>query len=374
MRDEIVKRLYANIALGEDIGMAFEPMASAFQESMFCYKNISLNTLGSNHLTLLNTGDDMKADMLAAEDINPFLPLAKFIPLSSVVQTEHYINPDEIRDTAFYEKVFKKQGAFDRARSFILHRQGVEVAMASFAVTAEFGSTHTEQLDAALEAVRPHFQSAFSVALHLEKRRDHSTTQSFWLDRVPSAAFILNQGLHVALANEQAEALFQSSKSFFIDQRGEVSSRYNCRRKLLEDTISECRLTGKPLGPRVFSGGSVPNPFFVVMPIDVFAETPAYLLPFVRGPQPLLCIIMDPADQPLAELDSLRKYLGISLRDAKFVQFLVRGATVAETSDAMEMSYNTARNHMARIVKEVAVGSQNELVRLASDLGARIPR
>ncbi|MES0872273.1 helix-turn-helix transcriptional regulator [Pseudovibrio sp. SCP19] len=374
VHDEMVRKLYANIALGEDIGEAFEPIASSFRETIFCYKIVSLNSFDYRYLSFLNSDEDMEDDMLAAGISNPLPKIAKFTPMHSVVHTEDFISPDAIRDTDFYDRVFKKYGRFDRVRGFMIHRQGVEAAVASIAVQSDFGGSEAELLEKALEAIRPHFQSAFSVALHLEQRRGLTDAYTFWLDRIPSAAFILDQGMHVAFANKQAEVFFGSNESFFIDRRGEVSSRHNGHRKLFEDAVTKCRVTSKPLGPLVLEGEAAPNPFFVVMPIDVLAETPAYLAPFVRGLQPLLCMIMDPGDRPLAELENLQHYFGISKREAELLQHLVQGASMGETSHALDISYNTARNHMARIADKVSVNSQSELVRLASDLAARVPR
>ncbi|KZL12954.1 Bacterial regulatory protein, luxR family [Pseudovibrio sp. Ad37] len=374
VHDEMVQRLYANIALGKDIGQAFEPMASSFSETMLCYKIVSLNSLEYQHMAFLNTKEDMEAKMLAAGQSNPLPRFAKFAPLNALIHTEDFISQDEIRDTDFFDLVFSDYGVFDRLRGFMIHRQGMDAAMVSVAVQSDFDGPDAMQLDKTLETVRPHFQNAFSVALHLEQRRGLTDAYSFWLDRIPSAAFILDQGHHVAFANKQAEVFFSSSQSFFIDRRGEVSSRHNEHRKLFEDAILRCRTSGKPLGPLVLNGEAAPNPFFVVMPINVLSETPAYLAPFVRGPQPLLCMIMDPGDQPLAELDNLQRYFGVSKREAELLQYLVRGASVGETSHALEISYNTARNHMARIADKVSVNSQSELVRLVSDLAARVPR
>lgn len=218
------------------------------------------------------------------------------------------------------------------------------------------------------------FRMHFRWRCNWKKRRCVTQAHSFWLDRIPSAAFILDQGQHVAIANTSAEALFSAKKSFFVDSRGEVTSRHSRHRKMFEYAIAKCRAFGKPLGPLVLEGDVAPNPFVVVMPINVFAETPAYLAPFVRGVQPLLCILMDPGDQPLAPLENLQHYFGISKREAELLQHLVNGASMAETADALEISYNTARNHMARIAEKASVNSQSELVRLASDLAARVPR
>ncbi|GHB49166.1 hypothetical protein GCM10007094_42970 [Pseudovibrio japonicus] len=372
--DEVVRRLYARVALGEDIGGAVEPMLSSFRESMFCYKVLSLKPFKYHHLSFFNAGDEAEADMVEAGESNPLPELAQFMPMHSVVNTEQLISPDEFRDTDFYGSVLGKYGDFDRLRGFMIHRQGVEIATASFAIPSDFPADSAEQLNKALEVVRPHFQNAFSVALHLEKRRGVTQAHAFWLDRIPSAAFILDQGQHVAFANKSAEALFADKKSFFVDSRGEVTSHFSGHRKIFEYAIAKCRAFGKPLGPLVLEGDLAPNPFVVVMPINVFAETPAYLAPFVRGVQPLLCILMDPGDQPLAPLEILQNYFGISKREAELLQHLVRGASMAETSDALEISYNTARNHMARIADKASVHSQSELVRLASDLAARVPR
>lgn len=82
--DEVVRRLYARVALGEDIGGAFEPMLSSFRETMFCYKVLSLKPFKYHHLSFLNTGEEAKADMIAAGESNPLPQLAQSMPMHSV--------------------------------------------------------------------------------------------------------------------------------------------------------------------------------------------------------------------------------------------------------------------------------------------------
>ncbi|WP_063308309.1 helix-turn-helix domain-containing protein [Pseudovibrio sp. Ad46] len=52
---------------------------------------------------------------------------------------------------------------------------------------------------------------------------------------------------------------------------------------------------------------------------------------------------------------------------------LVVDLSMRETADKMHVSYNTARNHMAQITEKAGFESQSELVRIASDLAARVP-
>ncbi|SDR30387.1 regulatory protein, luxR family [Pseudovibrio sp. Tun.PSC04-5.I4] len=374
VQEDLVERMYSSVILGEDLGQVFEPLAASYQDVLFgvqvqCYTNNDYY-----YLSFLNTEDSFAEDMEVGGASNPFPAIAERVPFQSVIYSERYIPPAEIMRSEFYEQVLSKHNTFDRSRGFLLHRQGGDAAIVAWTMPDDFVGKEDQFLCDTLEQIRPHFQNAFSLALQLKQRENAKTSDAYWLERIPSAALVLDHGLHVSAANAEAENLFKSRRSILVDCRGELSTRHYNQRKLLEDAATRVRLGQKTIGPLALKGDLVPSTFVVMTPIQSLERTPAYLNCFSPTDDAILVIVIDPYSLPAASHEVLQGCMGVSKREAELVQNLVVGLSVRETAEKMQISYNTARNHLARVTEKVSLGSQSELIRFASDLAARMPR
>jgi len=372
--EDLIGRMYSSVILGQDLGQVFEGLAAANRDVLFgvqvqCYLNNDYY-----YMSFQNAEEGMAQDMDEAGSCNPFPPLAAIIPFQSVLYSERYIAPEMVKRSEFYERVLSKRNTFDRSRGFLMHRKDGDAAIVAFTMPDDFIGKEDLFLCDTLERIRPHFQRAFSLALELRQREQKAYLGAHWLERIPSAAMVLDRGLHVAVANAEAERMFRSSDLIDVDCRGELSTRSHSQRKLLEDTVASVRLNKRPVGPLALHGEFMPGALFAMTPIRVLERSPAYLDCFVPADEAVLAIVIDPSSLSVAPVTYLQECMDVSKREAELIQNLVVGLSVRETADKMQISYNTARNHLARITDRVSLGSQSELVRLASDLSARVPR
>ncbi|MGG9999709.1 helix-turn-helix transcriptional regulator [Pseudovibrio ascidiaceicola] len=371
--EDLIGRMYSSVVLGQDLGQVFAGLAASHPDVLIgvqvqCYLNNDYY-----YMSFQNAAEDMVADMNEAGACNPFPPLAAIAPFQSVLYSERYIPPDLVKRSEFYERVLAKQNTFDRSRGFLMHRQGGDAAIVAFTMPDDFVGKDDQILCDTLERIRPHFQRAFSLALELRQREQWVPSDSHWLERVPSAAMILDRGLHVSAANVEAERLFQSSNLIHVDCRGELSVRSHNQRKLLEQTASRVRLGKMPIGPLALQSEQMRGALFAMTPIRGLQRSPVYLDCFVPADDAVLAIVIDPSVVSVAPVNYLQECMDVTKREAELIQNLVVGLSMRETADKMHISYNTARNHMARITEKAGFGSQSELVRIASDLAARVP-
>ncbi|SFU16486.1 DNA-binding transcriptional regulator, CsgD family [Pseudovibrio denitrificans] len=373
LQDTLVKRMYACAALGEDIFSALEPLAHTYPEVLFGVQAQCFCRLKTHHLAFWNCDDGFEQDMREGESVNPFPALMDAAAFDEVIYSERFISPDQVKRSEFYERVLSRQNKCDRSRGIILHRRGTDGAVITATMPERFVGQEDDELCAMLEFIKPSFQSAFALGLELERRRFECDDQLFWLERIPSAAFVLDHGLHVALANQRGEAVLRKGEGVLVDRSVSLSSKCRFHRAHIERSVHMARSTQMPQVPCVLQSEERASMIFAAVPLETLMATQPYLDCFLGEFQPVLCILIDPADLPVTDVQMLQSYLSISLREAELVRCLVGGLSMRETADKMQISYNTARNHLARITEKVGFVSQSELVRFASDLAARIP-
>jgi DNA-binding CsgD family transcriptional regulator len=102
----------------------------------------------------------------------------------------------------------------------------------------------------------------------------------------------------------------------------------------------------------------------------------AHVLPLARGdlrtrlmPQATAAVfITQLGGQPAAEIGAIAKSFGLTPAEARTLEHLSGGATIAETAEAIGISTNTTRTHLARIFSKTGTSRQADLIALVNQL------
>jgi len=106
------------------------------------------------------------------------------------------------------------------------------------------------------------------------------------------------------------------------------------------------------------------------------APSIAHVLPLAHGdlrtrlmpPATAAVFITQRGSQPAAEIGAIAKSFGLTPAEARTLKYLAGGATIAETSDAIDISANTTRTHLARIFSKTGTSRQADLIALVNQL------
>lgn len=175
------------------------------------------------------------------------------------------------------------------------------------------------------------------------------------LDRIWEAVAMLSPSRRVVLANRAAAHILQQGAGIGMSPDGRLIST-----RVVLEAIA-----------RVL-GGEV-----VASTIAVSREgQPPLVLNLHPLPQALagafgavaLMFISDPTRKPSDRSAALRSAFGLTNTEARLAQSLSEGASLKQLARTYDITYETVRSHLRRILSKLGVSRQAELVRIAHAL------
>ena len=102
----------------------------------------------------------------------------------------------------------------------------------------------------------------------------------------------------------------------------------------------------------------------------------AHVLPLARGnlrtrlmpPATAAVFVTQSGGRSAAEIDAIANSFDLTPSEARTLEHLAGGATIAETAEALGISTNTARTHLAHIFSKTGTSRQTDLIMLVKDL------
>ena len=220
--------------------------------------------------------------------------------------------------------------------------------------------------------LRPHLQYAFGLLLELSKRDAVPANPDFWLNRIPTAAFLVLPDGKVAHFNSQAEQFLRTSKLLYTDRAVRLAARTQKLQNQVQSALTKASATSVPVGPVPLNPTGNGGPFFFVMPVRHKDHMLPGFAPFLSPSIPLLVTLFDPADVPRPSEKILSAAFGLTERECLVIQQLILGASLKEAADTLQISYNTARNHLASATSKTGAHSQADIVRRGTQILAKL--
>lgn len=321
---------------------------------------------------MYNHGEGAEFKLSHAVSPNPFPPIALQCDPSDLVYTGDYISVADVENTDFYHEFMKDHGEINRAFGVILHRHGQDSAFVAANLPRTMKTREEEHVRSLFGFLRPHLQNAFGLLLELAKRDAVPADPGFWLNQIPTAAVLVLPDGKVTHFNSQAEQFLKTSRLIYTDRTVRLTARTRKLQNQLQSAMKKASATSLPVGPIPLSATGVGGPFFFVMPVRHKDQMHPGFGPFLAPSMPLLVTLFDPADVPRPSEKILSAAFGLTERECLVVQQLILGASLKEAADALQISYNTARNHLASATSKTGARSQADIVRRGTQLLAKL--
>ena len=226
------------------------------------------------------------------------------------------------------------------------------------------GFTKVEQLRAA--AYQSHLIRAYAITKRLAAAHASQAELSEAIHDLPHAIIILTAGGIVRRLNGAAESLLRSRSELRV-----VSSRLTAADPIVAATLEAQIASAGSISRAVRRGHSMSVPgadgtnqlYLSVSPLrtdrsDVFAIEPSVLV-----------CVGDPEARSATSEAQLMQVFGLTRAEAKIAAAVQKGARPNEIAEAMRLSPNTIRVHLARIFEKTGVSRQVDLVRLGWTVG-----
>lgn len=371
--EALLQKLYSAALLDGGLSDVLADLAVAFPDLPLSYQAQCVYQNELYDFAFYNFGTDVADKLSRVESPNPFPPIALTCEVSDIVRTAQVITPDEVEKTDFYDEFFRDNWHINRATGIILHRQGADSAF----VAANFPKGYNEEDEARVNEVlrflRPHLQGAFNLLLEVRKREVNAARYGFWLEQIPTPAFVVDGTRRIIHMNALAERVLERGEIFATRVGAVLTSVDLLIRKRIEDAIGRAQTTSAPVGPVFLRGPGRRGGFIFVLPVRPEDRIHPTLAPFLGPRMPYLVTYFNPEDRPKTARGVLAGALGVTERESALVQELTYGWSLREAADRLGIAYNTARNQMASVHTKTGTRSQSEVVRMAAQILARLP-
>jgi DNA-binding CsgD family transcriptional regulator/PAS domain-containing protein len=208
----------------------------------------------------------------------------------------------------------------------------------------------------------PHIRRAVAIIDLLDAKRIEIHTLAATLDRFEAGILVVGDQGRILHANGAARDMLSECKPI-ASVNGLLSIRDSRARHELANAIELARADEATIGANGIG-----------VPLHDDASAIAHVLPLARGdlrtrlaPQATAAIfITQPTGSAPKDTGAVAANFGLTPAEARMVEQLAAGASLSEAAEALDISGNTARTHLARIFSKTGVSRQAELIALVN--------
>jgi DNA-binding CsgD family transcriptional regulator len=295
--------------------------------------------------------------------LDPWNRSALCAPMHGVHRSNEILTDTEFLRSEFYQDHSRHAGIF-YSMGIVVDRTAD--SMAIFGVQCGYRKgPFTDEAAAIVRHVMPHLRQAYLTRRAMRTVTRMCATLSETLHFLPSPVLVVDGAGRLEFANHSAEALLRAGDGLRLD-RGVVRPTNREQARLFAGTLAElARATG-----------GVRPPTHDIAVRRAAGDRPL-LLRFAALPQgdggdgPRIAIFVDLATGAARNIERLQGALRLTKAEARLLEGLVAGYSLAALSERQRVSVNTLRVHLSRLFQKTGTHRQAELVRFTLTAGSR---
>lgn len=288
---------------------------------------------------------------------NPRDRLRHFVP--RIVADDDAMPKAELMRTEFYNDFMRPFDLHSVVRlGLVAQRDDAAFMIVSRPGTRDrFGATEL----ATAARLHPHLIRAFALSQKMDAARLRSEGAQEVLQRSTHGVFVVDADGKLNYANATGEALVTAHLGLNVigGRLSAHGSEAGARLAALIAQAGAATSAERRGGSMALWAPDRSRPFSVT--VAPMREQAAVL--FQQGPSVLVCVTDLDVGGDVTE-QALRQVLGLSPAEARVAVLLFEGMTPKEAAAHLGLSFNTVREHLARIFDKTGVNRQSELIKL----------
>ena len=301
--------------------------------------------------------------------MNPWTAAALRDPLGIVARTSELVPESEFVLSEFYADCLEPLGLYHAMGANLFNEDGLFGAF-SFMRLRSLGPYSDETL-AQLRPLVPHFARALRVQCRLAEADLQRAAALEAIDHLGVGTVFVNAHGRVIFTNRDAQvALAQADGLRLLE--GELVAASPDESATLRDAVREAALAGSQQQDHAGRAFAFSRPSGKPSWRALVAPLRDAHLQAVPGHAGAVVFITDPAATRLPSAEHIAQSFGLTSAEARVAALLARGSGIPAVAEALGVSVNTVRTHVARVFEKTATERQAELVALLlSTLPAR---
>lgn len=376
---EIVQRIYACLMNGDPLKEALRPLAERHNEVIFAFRVQRQGGDGEQYpyVETLNADPSFLEDFNRVAHENPNNDVLLSAPVDRLMRLTSYKPFSSVENTAYNHEFLRNHNRIESSSCIILKREGKDTAQINASMPRGYGGSSLNSLEHTMEAILPFAQSAYELSLQQFRRRAQdalSHAEAFWLEQQPTPSIIVGRGGRVKVMNKRAVHYLKQSRQLVLSTANVLGAAQSSDQVALDGLIHQTLEKRLPAGPLILSNENGPGLIMSSLPLHSYYEAPDYHRFLMVEGELALISLFDPTDVPRANEDLVQQVLGVTAKQSALILGLANGDSLRDSARKLNISYNTARNHMQNAMGRIGAGSQTEIVRLASTIMANAAR
>jgi DNA-binding CsgD family transcriptional regulator len=257
-----------------------------------------------------------------------------------------------------YDTWTRPQGLSEMMQTVVL-RQRRRLAVFGANRHKSAGELTTDQLTI-MRLLVPHIRRAVTIIDILDVKNIEIASLKATLDTFNAGILVVADEAYILHANNSASEML-AKRTPIAAVNGVLSVRDVQAREELTRAIVLARVDEATIG----TNG-------IAVSLRDEGSAVAHVLPLARGelrtrllPQATAAVfITQPTDSTARDIGAVAASFSLTPAEARMLEHLAAGATVAEATEALQISANTAKTHLARIFSKTGVSRQADLIAL----------
>jgi|HubBroStandDraft_6_1064221.scaffolds.fasta_scaffold189305_2 DNA-binding CsgD family transcriptional regulator len=257
-----------------------------------------------------------------------------------------------------YDAWTRPQGLSEMMQTVVL-RQRRRLAVFGVNRHESAGALTADQLSI-MRLLVPHIRRTMTIIDILDVKTIEIATFAATLDTFSAGILIVADEARILHANGSARDML-AKRQPIAAVNGVLSVRDTQARDEVSRAIALARTDEATIG----TNG-------IAVPLRDAGSAVAHVLPLARGelrtrlvPQTAAAVfITQPTDTTPRDVGAVAASFGLTPAEARMLERLAAGATLREAAEALEISANTAKTHIARIFSKTGVSRQTDLIAL----------
>jgi DNA-binding CsgD family transcriptional regulator len=293
---------------------------------------------------------------------DPWLRQEEFYRVPGTVHVGRELVPDaELVGTQFYREWLQPQGLFHRM-SAVLLRDGASLCYFA-TLRGRRDSLFGFDKIRLCRTLAPHLRSAVQMRRQLAMLEVERNAAVEVLDRLPTAVVLCDPNGAPVIVNGAARKILAGNDGLVV-RGGKLATRRQLETDALDTLISGAARAAR--GERDSSGGTLPvSRASGLRPLSVLVA-PMRAPSAVPGHRRIAAalFISDPESVTLTNEERLLELYGLTRAESRLAAQIAQGRSLEEAASMLNITTQTARGYIKRILCKTGTKRQGELVRL----------
>ena len=297
--------------------------------------------------------------------VDPFAAPALRNPRVAVIQGEELVDRHQLLKTELYNDLLESN-EMESMTLLSCNSRTDRVDVMPVWRRKQDGPMDTASI-ALLKTLLPHARTALEIRRELRADSAHGHFAELTLDALSAAAFLVSATGHVLHMNKRGATIIQSADGLRLDGTALTASS-SIESARLKSFITSAASTGRN-GTHLALGGALsisrlgrkPPLHLTVLPVPEDRRA-VVVIPCA------LVFVSDPSVSPKSRAAFMRMLYGLTPTESRLADLLLEGLEVRGIADRLDITIETARFHLKRVLAKTGSRRQTELMRLMLSL------